>query len=152
MRKKRILIVDDESGFLRLLKLGLEKKGNYRVHEENDSTQAVEAALKFNPDLILLDFVMPKAHGADVAAKFREHAQFHLTPILFLSGTVQKRKGDTVQIQGFEALAKPIGLDELIAAIERNLALVEAANGRRAGLFSRIGEAFQRLSGKAAGV
>jgi CheY-like chemotaxis protein len=146
MRKPRILIVDDESSFIRLLKLALEKKRRYTVRDENDSTRAVATARKFKPDLVLLDFVMPKEHGADVAAKIRAEPRLCETPILFLSGTVAKQRGEASQIAGFEALAKPIGLDDLLAAIDRNLAA--AAAGRKPGRLPRwlakIGGAFAR--------
>jgi two-component system OmpR family response regulator len=146
MRKQRILIVDDESGFIRLLKLALEKKQRYTVRDENDSTRALETARKFKPDLVLLDFVMPKAHGGDVAAEIRAEPRFRETPILFLSGTVRKREGQEAQIAGFEALAKPIGLDDLLAAIDRNLAAAAAAKkpGRMTQWLANIGEVFTR--------
>jgi len=71
MHKRRILIVDDEPGFIRLLKLNVERAGRYRVWEETDSTKAVDAALKLMPDLNLLDFVMPKTDGANLAREIR---------------------------------------------------------------------------------
>ena len=147
MRKQRILILDDEPGFLRLLKLGLEKKAQFRVFEENDPTRALEAALKCKPDLVLLDFVMPKLHGGDVAARIHAHPRFHHTPILFLSGTV-KQMGTAAQIDGFEALAKPISLENLVAAIRRNLAAAEKLAKPKPGWFSRIGATCQRVLGK----
>jgi CheY-like chemotaxis protein len=151
MRKQRILIVDDESGFIRLVKLALEKQERYVERDQNDPTRALETARKFKPDLVLLDFVMPKEHGGDVAAKIRAEPRFRETPILFLSGTVHKHKGEAAQIAGFEALAKPIGLEDLLAAIDRNLAAA-AAGGRKAGRLPRwlanMGDLFTR--GKAA--
>jgi CheY-like chemotaxis protein len=148
MRKQRILIVDDESAFIRLLKLALEKKRRYKVQDENDPTRALATARKFKPDLFLLDFVMPKAHGGDVAVKIRAEPRFRHTPILFLSGTVTKRRGEAAQIAGFEALAKPITLEDLLAAIDRNLAAAAAANRksprRLPSWLVKIGEAFTR--------
>jgi CheY-like chemotaxis protein len=151
MRKQRILIVDDESAFIRLLKLALEKKRRYRVRDENDPTRALETARKFKPDLVLLDFVMPKAHGGDVAARIRAEPRFRETPILFLSGTVIKHRGEAAQIAGFEALAKPIALEDLLAAIDRNLAA--AATGKKPGRLPwwlvKIGGAFTRRNATA---
>jgi CheY-like chemotaxis protein len=148
MRKQRILIVDDESAFIRLLKLALEKKQRYKVRDENDPTRALEAARKFKPDLVLLDFVMPKLHGGDVAMKIRSEPRFHDTPILFLSGTVRKQNGAGAQIAGFEALAKPIALDDLLAAIDRNLAAAQSlAKGKARwmpGWLAKIAEAWTR--------
>ena len=121
MHKRRILLVDDETGFIRLLKLTLEKTWLYQVWEQNDPSKAVDAAMKFMPDLILLDFVMPKIDGVDVARQIRAEPILRETPIVFLSATVQRKDGQPMEIAGFPALAKPIGVKELLEAIEANL-------------------------------
>ena len=72
MTKQRIFIVDDEAGFTRLLKLTLEKTGNFQVQEENDGTNAWLEARAFKPDIIFLDIVMPKIDGGDVAQQIRK--------------------------------------------------------------------------------
>lgn len=64
MNKRRILIVDDEPSFVRLLKLNLERTGQFTVKEEHDGTKALPVATEFRPDLILLDMVMPKIDGS----------------------------------------------------------------------------------------
>ncbi len=69
MNKPRILIVDDEPSFIRLLKLVLERTGRYSVRKEGDATKALEVALEFQPDLILLDFVMPKVDQVEAPPK-----------------------------------------------------------------------------------
>src|SRR5919109_851520 len=71
-RKPRILIVDDEPAFTRLVKLALEQDGYYEVQEENHGRHALAAALEFRPDLVLLDVIMPDMGGAEVAAGFRD--------------------------------------------------------------------------------
>ena len=122
MNQKRILIVDDESGFTRLLKLTLEKTGKFIVKEENDATRAHETAHEFRPDLILLDIVMPKVDGGDVASKIREDWSLQRTPIVFLTAIVSNKEAHSSQlIGGFPFLAKPISLDKLIKCIEENL-------------------------------
>jgi CheY-like chemotaxis protein len=67
MSKKRILLIDDDPSFTRLLKLNLEETGAYEVRTENRGTAALTAAREFKPDLILLDVVMPDMGGGDVA-------------------------------------------------------------------------------------
>jgi CheY-like chemotaxis protein len=76
MRKKRILIVDDEAAFTCVLKLTLELNDEYEVCEENDSCSAVATGRRFVPDIILLDVVMPIVDGGEV------HRLFKLDPIL----------------------------------------------------------------------
>jgi two-component system alkaline phosphatase synthesis response regulator PhoP len=122
MNKPRILIVDDEPSFVRLLKLVLENTGRYSVRKENDAVKAVDVAKEFKPDLILLDFVMPKVDGVSVAQALRAEAQFSRTPILFLSATVVEHDGFEAQIAGFPAFSKPIGVTQLMHVIDESLA------------------------------
>src|SRR4029453_11122829 len=67
--KRRILIIDDDRECTRLVKMLLEKAGSYLVLEENDATKAHQSAQNFRPDVILLDIVMPKTDGGEVAAQ-----------------------------------------------------------------------------------
>jgi CheY-like chemotaxis protein len=115
--KKRVFVVDDESGFTRLLKLTLEKTGRYIVREENDGTKAWLAAREFQPDIIFLDIVMPEIDGGDVAQQIRSDASLAKVPIVFLTAIVAQRETKT-DIGGFPFLAKPVSLAALTACIE----------------------------------
>src|SRR5438067_13127795 len=122
--KKRVLIVDAESGFPRLLKLTLERTGRYTVREQNEATNALETARDFRPDLALLDIVMPKMDGGDVARQITADPLLKKTKIVFLTAIVSKKEenqpGQT--IGGFPFMAKPVSLDALVKCIEENLA------------------------------
>lgn len=121
MNPKRILIVDDESGFTRLLKLTLEKTGGFIVKEENQGERAHAAARQFQPDVILLDIVMPKIDGGDVAAQIRGDADLQHIPIIFLTAIVSNKEASSSELMGgFPFLAKPISLDTLIECIEKH--------------------------------
>lgn len=118
----KILIIDDESGFTRLMKLTLEQAGGYEVFEENDGALAWETARRVQPDLILLDIVMPKMDGGDVAARIRKDSELAHIPIVFLSAIVSDK--DEIPgglIGGFPFLSKPVSLDALIQCIRENL-------------------------------
>ena len=118
---RRILIVDDESGFTRLLKLTLEKTGKFLVQEVNAAEQAHAAARQFKPDVILLDIVMPKIDGGDVAAQMRGDAQLKNVPIIFLTAIVSSKEASASEMMGgFPFLAKPISLDDLIECIDKH--------------------------------
>src|ERR1700761_8037113 len=106
MNKKRLLIVDDESGFTRLLKLTLERTGKYTVREENDGTAAWLAARGFKPDLVFLDIVMPKIDGGDVAQQIRSDPMLANVPIVFLTAIVSQKETSN-EIGGFPFLGKP---------------------------------------------
>jgi len=118
MPRPKILIVDDEPGLVRLLALML--KTRYEVLAEVDAAQALEAVVKFNPDLVILDWIMPKMHGGDVAEQIRADPRVSETRILFLTAVVSKREAP-MEIAGYPAIAKPIGLPELVEAIEEQL-------------------------------
>src|ERR1043165_384966 len=123
MKKKRILLVDDEVGFTRLLKLNLEQRADYEVRVENWADKALHAAREFRPDLVLLDVIMPRMIGNDVAASLREDALLKGTPIVFLSAVGGRKNAEppTRLPGGIPWLRKPPSLEELIAGIERHL-------------------------------
>jgi len=119
LRKKRILLIDDEPSFTRMLKLNLEETGAYEVRAENKGTQALAAARQFKPDLILLDVVMPDISGGDVASQIEADKIVKDIPIVFL--TAAAKKEDEGIIAGRDFIAKPVTVEEVIECIERVL-------------------------------
>jgi CheY-like chemotaxis protein len=71
LEKKRILVVDDEPSITRLLKLNLEETNRYVVRTENDAKAALASAEVFQPDLILLDVMMPDLDGGQLASRLQ---------------------------------------------------------------------------------
>jgi CheY-like chemotaxis protein len=123
MNKKRILIVDDEISFTRLLKLNLEQTNDYVVCVENRAENALTTAREFLPDLVLLDIMMPRMFGGDIAARLRADVFLKWTPIVFFTAAVSKtrvKEHDGV-ISGFPFLAKPASVEEVIEQIELGL-------------------------------
>jgi len=122
MEKKRILIIDDEASFTRMVKLNLEKTGAFEVREENRATNAVASAREFKPDLILLDVIMPAMDGGDVAAQIRNDRHLKGTPIVFLTATVSQREAGEAGLNSGGALflAKPVSLENLIHCLNEN--------------------------------
>ena len=115
MSKKKIMIVDDESGFTRLLRLVLP---TYEICEENDSNRALATALQFRPDLILLDVVMPDLDGGAVAAQIRGEPLLSRVPIVFLTAIVSENETKTDKtIGGFPFLAKPVSLESIMKCL-----------------------------------
>src|SRR5437867_4068399 len=88
--KRRILVVDDQPNVTELVKMFLEKTDRYIVFTQNRSAAALEAAQQVQPDLIILDIDMPGKDGGEVAREIRLSKQFHSTPILFLTGLIQR--------------------------------------------------------------
>jgi CheY-like chemotaxis protein len=120
--KPRILTIDNDRDFTHSAKLALERTGKYLVCEENDATKAHQTAQRLNPDLILLDIVMPEIDGGEVAARIQSDPLLQRTPIIFVTGLVTKAETRSgLRIQGHPFLAKPITFPELISGIEENL-------------------------------
>lgn len=123
MEKKKVLIIDDEEGFTRMVKLNLELTGRYTVRTENKGAQGLVAAKQFKPDLILLDIIMPDMEGSDVASQLKEDIDVKDIPIVFLTAVVTKEETDTTcgVIGSHPFIAKPVSLKELISCIDKNI-------------------------------
>ena len=120
MSKKKILVVDDEAGFTRLLKLTMRR---YDIKEVNDAREAINVAKQFQPDLILLDVIMPWIDGGDLASAFRADWSLKHTPIIFLTSIVSSNEtaGAVREIGGYPFIAKPVSPDALTKCIEEHL-------------------------------
>ena len=122
MAKKRVLLVDDEKSFTNLLKLNLEETGNYDVRVENWAEDALQAAREFKPDIVLLDIIMPRMPGGDVAAQFKEDPGLKDTPIVFLTAAVRRHQieeNDGI-ICDHPCIAKPAPVETVIEFIEKH--------------------------------
>jgi CheY-like chemotaxis protein len=122
---KKILVVDDEVGFTRLLQMNLEKTGHYSVRVVNDSTKALEAARLFHPDLALLDIVMPGLDGGDLVAQMKQDPVLAKIPVIMLTALVGQHEASddaVVQSGNLIMLGKPVRLNVLLQAIEEQLA------------------------------
>jgi two-component system, OmpR family, response regulator len=123
MSQKKVLIVDDEESFTRLLKLNLEAGGTYRVRTENRAPYAVSAAKEFRPDLIFLDVMMPEMDGGDIASVLRADPEMKHIPIVFLTAAVKKEEVNSRggEVGGFPYLAKPVDVETVIACLRTHL-------------------------------
>lgn len=122
MRKRRILLVDDEASITRALALYLTENGNCDVRVENVGSGAVATAREFLPDLIFMDIVMPDADGGALAAEIQADPTLQGTPLVFLTALVSKSetKGVGTQIGGYPFLAKPVDPEIVLASIEHH--------------------------------
>ena len=120
--KKRILLVDDEKSFTTLLKLNLEETGDYEVRVENWPEDAVAAVREFKPHLILLDIIMPRLPGGNVASLIDSDPELKGTPIVFLTAAVRRQQVDDNDgiICDHPCLAKPATVEEVVAMIEKH--------------------------------
>lgn len=122
MDKKRILIVDDEAGVTRMLKMYLEGTQAYEVRTENQGKRALAAAREFRPHMVLLDVVMPDMDGASVAAQMTADVSLKDTPVVFLTALVtNKEAGGGRSIGGRPFIAKPVDPEKIIEFIETHV-------------------------------
>lgn len=113
-----ILMIDDEKELVELLSDELEDRG-HQVYAAYDGMEGIRLAKKTQPDLIILDIMMPGADGFEVCRSIREDV---MCPIIFLSA----RRSEVDKLKGFalggdDFVTKPFGLKELLARIEANL-------------------------------
>jgi CheY-like chemotaxis protein len=119
--RKRVLIVDDEPGFTRLLKLNFHHTGRYTAEVVNDAAQAVRVAERFAPDIVLLDVMMPGLDGGEVANRIHAIPQFENIPILFLTAAVRREElaAHEGRCGGIPFVAKPVEFQEVLAHVDR---------------------------------
>lgn len=120
---KRILVVDDDPAFTRMIKLNLEQTGRYEVRTENMGLRAIEAAREFRPDLILLDVMMPGMLGSEIATKLQADPELRAIKFVFLTAFVTKgeEQRSEGQIGGHTFIAKPISADDLCRLVGEHL-------------------------------
>jgi len=124
MPKTRLLLVDDEEAFARILKLNLEETGDYEVTVETDGTKAIATARAFPPDLILLDVVMPDTDGGTIGGAILADKELHNIPIVYLTAAISRKElgGPSGIVGGRLFIAKPVEKRVLVQLIEEQLA------------------------------
>ncbi len=124
--EKRILIVEDEKPIADIVKFNLEKEG-YKVEVAGDGEEALKKVSQMNPDLVLLDVMLPKLDGFQVCRKIRENFSM---PILML--TAKEEELDKVlglEMGADDYITKPFGMRELLARVKANLRRINIADG-----------------------
>jgi two-component system phosphate regulon response regulator PhoB len=112
-----VLVVEDEEALALLLKYNLEKEG-YRVSLARDGEEALLIADEVRPDLVLLDWMLPKVAGIEVCRRLRTRSEARNTPIIML--TARGDEGDRIRglDQGADDyLTKPFSMNELLARL-----------------------------------
>jgi CheY-like chemotaxis protein len=117
----RILVVDDDTALVHLLRESLEAEG-YRVCVGYDGQMAIQLAHKEKPDLIVLDVSMPMLNGIKVFQFLRESADTRPIPVIFLSGELSKDIYPVIESsQRVAHVKKPMDLESLQSLIRQFL-------------------------------
>lgn len=110
----RVLVVDDEPGIVRALRINLTARG-YEVLTAHDATSALRAAVDGRPDVVVLDLGLPDADGGEVIAGLRGWTR---VPIIVLSArTDSVDKVRALDAGADDYVTKPFGMDELLARL-----------------------------------
>lgn len=123
MNRIKVLVVEDEANFSQLLKYYLEHVGDFEVWVEGSGDAVVQSARKFQPDIALIDLVLPDVNGRAVARELHAEPGFGNLPVLFFSGNQPE---DQVEFNseprnGMAFLTKPLSPRKLMNCIYRLL-------------------------------
>jgi len=116
-RAKKVLIADDEPDIVEILKYNLEKEG-YQVITAKDGDEAIDKARLTEPDLVVLDMMMPKKNGVEVCEILRAQAKFRETLIMFLTAL----SDEATQLKGFDTgaddyVSKPVSTNVFVSKV-----------------------------------
>lgn len=142
--KKKILVIDDEADFCLLVKENLEETQEFEVVTCSHPEETEGLLEQLRPDLILLDNVMPKRKGAEIAQALRQDPKFQRIPIIMVSGRgemvyikkkdqfrwmpntpIIKERGEITNEKSPERLSHAYGVDDYVAKPFRTDVLVE---------------------------
>lgn len=133
MKIKKILIVDDEPIIVKTISYVLRHE-NYSILTASNGVECLEIAKKEDPDLILLDVIMPTMDGFDTIKNLRSIKKFKYTPIIFLTG--QRTTPDSIDsgylLGGNEYWVKTMSPRELVTRIRAILRIADLENNYRA--------------------
>ena len=112
---KKILIVDDDASIINMMNVMLQKEQFQEIYQAMSASDAIEKAKEIQPDLIILDIMLPDSDGYEVCKEIRE---FSMAPVIFLSAKNEETdKLVSFAVGGDEYLTKPFSPKELVARI-----------------------------------
>src|SRR5215207_5319172 len=116
-RARKVLIADDEPDILEILKYNLEREG-YQVLTAKDGDEALDKARIHQPDLIVLDMMMPRKNGMEVLELLRAQSVFRDTLVMFLTAL----SDETTQLKGFSTgaddyVTKPVSTSVFVSKV-----------------------------------
>lgn len=118
---KKILLVDDDKGVVETVKFLLQTEG-YSVLTATNGEEGLDQARKENPDLILLDILMPKVNGYQMALTLSQDPKLKNIPVVLLTATAQVAGSIKIQTPAKYKVFKPFSSEELLSTIKKALA------------------------------
>ncbi len=118
---KRILLVDDDAEIIEALRYALEAKG-YEILIARDGNQGLAMAEREDPDLVILDMMMPKRSGFLVLEKLRRTRPVPLRVIMITANEGSRHKAYAEMLGVDDYIRKPFAMDRLVDSVDRLLA------------------------------
>jgi len=119
MKRKNVLMIDDEENFCKLTQLNLEETGEYAVFTAFDGQDGLNVAKKIKPDIILLDIMMPKMDGFTVLKVLKENKKTMDIPVIMLTAKGEdESKLKASELYSTYYITKPVSVEDLRAKIE----------------------------------
>ena len=110
----RVLFVDDDEVVQHLVQLALERLGGLTVELVNDGAKAIEAGLRFRPDMIVLDWFMPEMDGTELFNRLRAVPELAAVPVVFLTVKAHWRTRDELlELGAAGVITKPFSARDL---------------------------------------
>ena len=119
--KKRILLVDDDAEIIESLQIALESRG-YEIMVARDGNQGLAMAEREDPDLVILDMMMPKRSGFLVLEKLRRTRPIPVRVIMITANEGSRHKAYAEMLGVDDYIRKPFAMDRLVESVERLLA------------------------------
>jgi DNA-binding response OmpR family regulator len=119
--KKRILLVDDDREIVESMRIALETSG-YEILVARDGNQGLAMAERDNPDLVILDMMMPKRSGFLVLEKLRRSRPVPLRIVMITANEGNRHKAYAEMLGVDDYIRKPFAMDRLLDSVERLLA------------------------------
>jgi CheY-like chemotaxis protein len=111
---QKICYVEDDEDIQRIVRMSLERVGKMNVEIVSDPTKAVEAIGAFQPDLVMLDWMMPVMDGPAVFRKMREQEALKNIPVVFITAKASQRELDELRTMGAAGtISKPFSPKDL---------------------------------------
>lgn len=119
MKMIKVLAIDDEEEFCKIIKLGLESTKKFEVLTASKAKEGLRLARTQKPDLILLDIMMPELTGTEIAEELLESDATSRIPIIFVTALLKKGEEDYGNQNRYQVIPKPVNIGDLIKQIER---------------------------------
>ncbi len=110
----RICYVEDDEDIQRIVRMSLERVGKMTVEVVGDPTMAIDAISAFKPDLVMLDWMMPKLDGPALFRLMQQHAELKAIPVVFITAKASQRDLDELMAMGaVGTVSKPFSPKDL---------------------------------------